>query len=149
MGRLLEHGGQFDLAVEHFEIGACSQPDAGRGGGRSRAAPISALRISTALAKRFDAALKLDPKRATVHLGLAQAHFQRTNSSKPRSRLNQAIAFDPQLKQARSLLARIHMREGDVGETKAAIEELLATRPDSVTAVPSAGTHSYAGRRDG
>lgn len=129
MGRLLEHGGKHDLAVERFETARAANPTqadapALAGGVYLRLKDLDRAR------EAFDAALRLDPKRATCHLGLAQVHFHRNELDLAKARLQQAIAFDPQLKQARSLLARLHMREGDVGESKTAIEELLAANPD-------------------
>ena len=148
MGRLLEHSGQFDLAVERFETARAANPTQSEAAAYAGAAYLR-LKDFEHAREAFEAALKLDPKRATNHLGLAQIHFHQDELEQSKIRLHQAIAFDPQLKQARSLLARIHMREGDVGETKVAIEELLASSPDQLRpTLALARIHMQAGETD-
>ncbi len=148
MGRLLEHSGQFDLAVERFETARAANPTQAEAPAYAGAVYLR-LKDFERAREAFEAALKLDPKRATTHLGLAQIHFHQDELEQAKTRLHQAIAFDPQLKQARSLLARIHMREGDVGETKVAIEELLTANPDQLRpTLALARIHMQAGETD-
>jgi tetratricopeptide (TPR) repeat protein len=148
LGRLLEHDGKHDLAVERFETARAANPTQADAAALAGGAYLR-LKDFDRAREAFDAALNLDPKRATSHLGLAQVHFHRNELDLAKARSQQAIAFDPQLKPARSLLARIHMREGDVGETKVAIEELLAASPDRLRpTLALARIHMQAGEAD-
>lgn len=65
MGRLLEHGGQFDLAVERFETARAANPTQAEAAAHAGGAYLR-LKDYDRAREAFDAALKLDPKRATV-----------------------------------------------------------------------------------
>lgn len=82
----------------------------------------------------FNEALKLDGKYAPAILGLALVSSE-TFDRKAVALAEAAIKADPNLLEARELLASLLLEQGDQGEAAKAAEEALAGRPDALGAM--------------
>jgi tetratricopeptide (TPR) repeat protein len=83
-----------------------------------------------AAAEAFREAIALDPKNARLHLGAGMAATLERRDADARSAFERALALDPRLTQARSLLGPVQRRLGDFAGAIRTYEALVAQVPD-------------------
>jgi tetratricopeptide (TPR) repeat protein len=83
-----------------------------------------------AAADAFRDALAADPNNARLHLGAGMAASLQRRDADARDELERALALDPKLKQARTLLGQIQYRMGDMPSAMRTYETLLDLAPD-------------------
>jgi len=108
-------GAQIDPRTALVERGAWTALNAGQ---------------ARAAADAFREALAADPKNARLHLGAGMAASLERRDTDARDEFERAIALDPKLMQARTLLGQIQYRLGDPLLAIRTYETLLALSPD-------------------
>src|SRR5712691_5706876 len=83
-----------------------------------------------AAADAFREAIAADPKNARLHLGAGMAASLERRDADARDEFERALALDPKLTQARTLLGQIQYRMGDVQSAIRTYETLLDLAPD-------------------
>jgi tetratricopeptide (TPR) repeat protein len=78
--------------------------------------------------KSFQAVLAADPESAPGHLGVAEL-LQDDDPPKAAAEADKAVAIDPELAEARLLLASLHLDADREAEAKAEIDKVLAVNP--------------------
>lgn len=86
-------------------------------------------------ADAFREALAGDPKNARLHLGAATAAFLERRDAEAKDALDRALALDPKLTRARTLLGQVLHRMGDVPGAIRTYSVLTADAPDDKEAV--------------
>jgi tetratricopeptide (TPR) repeat protein len=79
-----------------------------------------------AAAENFRAALDADPRNARLHLGAGIAAYLERRDADARTELERALALDPRLTEARTLLGQVQHRMGDVRAGIATLELSIA-----------------------
>src|SRR3989442_12379764 len=83
-----------------------------------------------AAAEAFREAIAADPKNARLHLGAGMAASLERRDADAKDEFERALALDPKLTQARTLLGQIQYRMGDVHGAMRTYETLLDLAPD-------------------
>jgi tetratricopeptide (TPR) repeat protein len=81
-------------------------------------------------AEAFRQALTTDPRNAQLHLGIATVAFLQHRDDEARSAVEKALAIDPKLTRAQSLLGRILYRSGDLPGAIRLFETVTSEAPD-------------------
>ena len=84
-----------------------------------------------AAAEAFREALASDPKNARLHLGAGMAAALERRDQDAKDALERALALDPRLTPARTLLGQIQYRLGDFAGAIRTYETLIALAPDT------------------
>jgi len=108
-------GGQIDPRTALVERAAWTALNAGQ---------------ARAAAEAFREALAADPKNARLHLGAGMAAALERRDADARAEFERALALDPKLSQARTLLGQIEYRTGDLQGAMRTYETLLELAPD-------------------
>jgi hypothetical protein len=82
----------------------------------------------------FRAALEADPRNARLHLGAGIAAYLDRRDGDARTELEHALALEPGLAGARTVLAQVQHRTGDVRAAIATLEAALNETPTDATA---------------
>src|SRR5216110_910682 len=83
-----------------------------------------------AAAEAFRTALAADPKNARLHLGAGMAASLERRDADACEEFERALALDPKLREARTLLGQIQYRMGDPQSAIRTYEILVADKPD-------------------
>ena len=83
-----------------------------------------------AAADHFRSALAGDPRNAWLHVGAGLAAYLERRDADARAALDRALALQPGLTEARSLLAQVQYRSGDVRAAIATLEAVVSAAPD-------------------
>jgi hypothetical protein len=94
---------------------------------------VAAGQIDVA-AEAFRQALTTDPRNAQLHLGIATVAFIQHRDDDARGALEKALAIDPKLTRAQSLLGRILYRSGDLPGAIRVFEMVTSQTPDDTEA---------------
>jgi tetratricopeptide (TPR) repeat protein len=86
---------------------------------------------AAAAAAAFGEALKAEPRRATLHVGLAVVAALRGRDDEAESALRRALALDPNVPQGRRLLGLVLYRRGNLAEAIRTFEAVVAAEPDN------------------
>src|SRR5512138_1582152 len=78
----------------------------------------------------FRQAVTADPKNAELHLGSATVAFIQHKDDDARAALDRALAIDPKLARAESLMGQVLYRSGDLSGAIRVFETLTVERPD-------------------
>jgi len=84
-----------------------------------------------AAAEAFREALASDPKNARLHLGAGMAAALERRDQDAKDALERALALDPRLTPARTLLGQIQYRLGDFAGAIRTYETLISLAPDA------------------
>jgi tetratricopeptide (TPR) repeat protein len=87
-----------------------------------------------AAADAFREAVKAEPRRATLHLGLAAVALLEGRDDAAEPALRRALELDPDVPQARQLLGRVLYRRGDLAGAIRTYETFVAANPDDTEA---------------
>lgn len=87
------------------------------------------LKDLSSAGQAFQTALKLDPKQANAHMGLAQVMQREGSTPKAIEHLQDALRIDPQLVQARLQLARLLHQSGQHEAATDHCEHILRSSP--------------------
>jgi tetratricopeptide (TPR) repeat protein len=90
---------------------------------------VAAGRLDVAV-DAFRRAASADPRNARLHLGVATVAFLRRRDDDAKSSLERALALDPKLSRAQSLLGEVLHRSGDVAGAIRVFEALTSEMPN-------------------
>src|SRR5215467_2331533 len=81
-------------------------------------------------AEAFRQAVTADPRNAQLHLGVATVAFMQHRDDEAKGALEKALAIDPKLARARSLMGAVLYRSGDLPGAIRVFDTLTTDRPD-------------------